>query len=1495
MRRILLVCGLILSSLLGFSQGTVTTFPPLVNNNGSSGITFEVEASTPVVINDIKNLFNSGTVAAEVWYRIGGVQHIAGSNPSVTSANGWVQLFTGNVTGNGSSAVSITGMPVLHIPANTRVGIAIMGGLSYQTWTSTSQDVFTDNTFTIYTGQNIGYGGGNPSWPNHPREFLGSVTYALDVVGGCNFFTNFKIDSIGGTAAKVDWTPGTSTSSFFLEYGLSGFTPGTSGGTKITGTYPGSQPPVILTGLSAQTSYDLYFGEICNSGADSSYFPAPQSFTTTKLCTAPLNFTSSNVTTTSVDLNWTVIGSPTYKILYDTAGFDPNTSGNLVTATNPPYTLTGLSGATRYDIYLFGDCGSSGKSDTVGPVSIKTLCIPYTAPYSMDFDNEIVGQVPTCWAAGIKGVNAQFQNVDVYNFGSPRSAPNHLELYNYFTADTTMAISPQFTDLPQGDKQISFYAKTSSIGLQLIVGTMPNQLDLGQFHPIDTINLTNSYSNQYVYYLDSTSAYNGTDQYVAFLHGNSVTFSTIYIDDFKYEVIPPCPPPLQLSLLNVTDTTATFGFNAAGNNFNFIWGPTGFTQGSAGTGFAMGGNPFTIDSLLYPGGTFDVYVSTNCGVNGNSTYSGPLTFTTNCVSATLPFYESFNSWPLPCWDTTGGTDYWMRYAQPGGGYYIRGNYWSWSSGVTAFLTSQPITINKRPQIRFDWSHLYNSSYPNDRVLVRVEKNGNGIWDTVKTLIGPSFSIPGAGNTTPAANFKEEIIVLDSATYVGSTIKVQLFAISGFGPDVFLNDLHVEEVPACIPPTGLTVLGTSSGSAVVHWSPGGGSSWNVQYGPAGFNIGSGTAQTSGTTTDTIIGLSPNTTYEFYVQSDCVTDSSVWVGPKSFSTRCLAQTMPYTESFDSWPLACWDTVGGSAYWNEFVNTSGDNYAEANFWGLNGDSLVLTSPVVSITQDAQIRFDWSHLYNSFYPNDELMVRVQVAGSGQWDTVLSLKGATNFNDPTAGSSNTPGSFITEEIILDPAKYTNQDIAVELRANSDFGPDLFVNDFNIEAAPTCPKLFNLTATGIVDTAATVQWNASSTATSYQLWFGPSGFFQGTATVFGAKSYVTANSYLVDTLSPNTCYEFLVRAICSPGDSSKWVGPFSFCTPCSAFPTPYIESFDNLSTGLAGDLGNCWVGTGTTTTYSWQTNTGQTGSANTGPLGDNTSGSGVYLYTEASYGSPGDVATMKSPLFDVANLSNPEVRFSYHMYGSLIDTLFIDINDGSTWHMAVGQLNGQQQTSSSDPWRDTVIDISSIVTNTAQVRFRLKSQGCCAGDAAIDDFAIADPLTCPRPSYLPFQGSLPHQLPFSWVTGGASNWQMEYGPAGFTPGTGTWLSVTTNPYTITGLTSNTAYEAYLRDSCGAGDVSFWRGPFAFNTLCTPFNTPYLEDYDTWPLSCWDLSGGSQNWASSVGGGGYYAYANFWGWIADSAVMTSPAININSDSRIRFSWSHLYNPVTRMMN
>ncbi len=68
---------------------------------------------------------------------------------------------------------------------------------------------------------------------------------------------------------------------------------------------------------------------------------------------------------------------------------------------------------------------------------------------------------------------------------------------------------------------------------------------------------------------------------------------------------------------------------------------------------------------------------------------------------------------------------------------------------------------------------------------------------------------------------------------------------------------------------------------------------------------------------------------------------------------------------------------------------------------------------------------------------------------------------------------------------------------------------------------------------------------------------------------------------------------------------------------------------------------------------------------------------------------------------------------------------------------------------------------------------------------------------------------------------LQWGPKGFTPGTGQGTTVTTTTANITSLSSYTAYDLYVAGNCGTGGTSVWVGPYSFTT---PAQVGWLEPF-----------------------------------------------------------------------
>lgn len=165
---------------------------------------------------------------------------------------------------------------------------------------STCSDPGYDTKINVYTGacDDLTCIGGNDDGPfgcfpgsEVILEVEEGVTYLVLVQGYNGEQGAFELEfscptclaptditvSPGDTLAYVYWNTGNTSSSFQIEYGAPGFTPGT--GSVYTGMVGQDGPPAVVPGLSLDTPYELYISESCGVG-DVSDVRGPIGFTT---------------------------------------------------------------------------------------------------------------------------------------------------------------------------------------------------------------------------------------------------------------------------------------------------------------------------------------------------------------------------------------------------------------------------------------------------------------------------------------------------------------------------------------------------------------------------------------------------------------------------------------------------------------------------------------------------------------------------------------------------------------------------------------------------------------------------------------------------------------------------------------------------------------------------------------------------------------------------------------------------------------------------------------------------------------------------------------------------------------------------------------------------------------------------------------------------------------------------------------------------------------
>ena len=248
------------------------------------------------------------------------------------------------------------------------------------------------------------------------------TTLIITVTGDKTFVANFEAGS-GPVVTPPTVTTAAATSIGQTNATLNGtITPGsetitvqgfewkeTAGGTYTQVNATGTTISYDLTGLTPNTGYTFRAFATTASGTT---YGDEMTFTTLdqgqETCAAPTNVIASNITNNSADISWTQQGDVTsWDVNYRVAG---STSWNTNTTTTNPYTLTGLSDNTTYEVQVIAHCSNGVTSDPSATITLTTVGIN-----DYELNNVVVYPNPTTGMIQIQNSESRIQNVEVYD------------------------------------------------------------------------------------------------------------------------------------------------------------------------------------------------------------------------------------------------------------------------------------------------------------------------------------------------------------------------------------------------------------------------------------------------------------------------------------------------------------------------------------------------------------------------------------------------------------------------------------------------------------------------------------------------------------------------------------------------------------------------------------------------------------------------------------------------------------------------------------------------------------------------------------------------------------------------------------------------------------------------------------------------------------------------------------------------------------------------
>lgn len=826
--------------------------------------------------------------------------------------------------------------------------------------------------------------------------------------------------------------------------------------------------------------------------------------------------------------------------------------------TDHTYTIQSLSPQTNYTFKVVPDCGADS---VYALVPVTTPCVPLTTlPFTEDFEaftasSALGSPINQCWTRGTSNASSSYPYVTT---SYSHSGTHSLYFYGPTNGYTYIALPAMGFSLDTLQVAFAFYKTSPNYDIK--VGTMTDPTDYSSFQEISSVtpSAVSTWENVEVLLTGADT----TARYIAFAAGGT-SLSYIYLDDIEVSPIPTCVRPARVTVSNVTQTTATVRWSAPGiNYFEIEYGPTGFAHGT-GTVITS-----IVDSVtlygLHHSTPYTVYVRGVCTSSDTSNWSFPVEFNTLCGEIdSLPFEIGFRNYrtgsgvkPL-CWSTGGYSN--LPYIND----FTCTSQGSTRRSLYMYTYGSSVLFAQLPK-------LDSVSYPVNMVQTRF-KAWTNTADGAPCIIGVCSVMGDPSSFTPVDTIQ---IGNEPAFYeasfeqaIGAGQYITFLSVSPAGATsniYYLDSVIVELIPSCQTPNHFAIVNTTHNSVILDWNPRStATQWQLEYGPHGFLFGTGTRVIANSNPFTINGLTPSTSYDYYIRTICAPgDTSAWSSTIGrFSTRQIPAAVPYFYDFET--AAEWENWQTNS--NTTINWYRDTMAGDGNTGYNHNNHY--SMFISADSGSTYGTDLNRIVNvtayrdiDFGPRDStftLSFRARAGGtpSAGYDALMVFlvdpdvpvrASDANITTPWGNVNDlTPlvtvrvsPNWNTYSVVLDTLSGTHR-LAFfwfnQSTASTPFtGGPAAVDNIRIDYVQ-CPMPIDVHTTHLTMTTAEVAWYGPEDAQYYFMCRTNTG-------VPIAEERLNTNHIRLTDLTPNTTYNVYLRRICSSTDSSALSVGQSFTT-----------------------------------------------------------------------------------------------------------------------------------------------------------------------------------------------------------------------------------------------------------------------------------------------------------------------------------------------------------------
>ena len=474
-----------------------------------------------------------------------------------------------------------------------------------------------------------------------------------------------------------------------------------------------------------------------------------------------------------------------------------------------------------------------------------------------------------------------------------------------------------------------------------------------------------------------------------------------------------------------------------------------------------------------------------------------------------------------------------------------------------------------------------------------------------------------------------------------------------------------------------------------------------------------------------------------------------------------------------------------------------------------------------------------------------------------------------TIVSGTIAGSATSKEVTVS-APLTAYYFAVRAKCGSNYSA--WSNVMSATTPTGCTLVTGVNASEVAAHEATLGWTAVDNATRYDVRYNAGENFDPATA--GTEVTTTTTSKTLTGLTGSTTYYYYVRTYCQvSGQTTDWVGPYTFTTPASCLAPTNLTVASNTENSVTLS----WTESGTAT--AWQVGYGLFTTdddyvivnATTNPFTVSNLGLGEWYFFVRSNCAADDNSAWAGPVSHTFGYCNPSptsvdgqgitnITFGndlvvndntptgtdyYQNHSDMMGDLYIGAESQVSITYKTGYSYGTKiwidfnndldfddpgeqvysgLSSSSNP--TTLVATFTIPVGTAVGDYRMRIGGtdddsgpdpCYTGSwGCLRDYTVrvvAAP-SCFLPGNLSASNVTSTSATLTWVESGLSTqWEVKYGPSGFDiTEEGVSVIVNTTPsLALDYLDMGVAYDAYVRSLCNPEGPTDWSNKTSFTT------------------------------------------------------------------------------------